>query len=273
MARALLVAVALSVGCAGARAAAPGAAVAPVDPTAPIEQPTRIDSHWVPGERIMWHVSFRGIPLVRAILAVGQPGELAGVRTIIVKSRLEGLSLVAAVVDFRVEMQSWIDLDLGKPTRLDVEANVGDERDWATIRFAPGRIDRTYSRKGREPRTKTRTLPNGARTHDVHSLLGFLRGWAPKAGTHAEIRHFDDSKLRIHRVRLTRYELFDSVLGKVPAARIDGIVSKRSGGKGKRYTVWISDDGRRVPLRMEVPTKHGPVSLDLVEYDAPDRRP
>lgn len=270
----------LALAAAGAACTGTAVETAPERPVAPVraDTPTGRDAnrgHWVPGERMMWHLSFKGIPLVRAMLAVGKPGLLDGRRTIIVKTRLEPMSVVAAMVDFRIEMQSWIDTALHRPDRLEFYARVkDDEENRGVVWFRDGEIVTRLERTNRAPRTRTKKLPGGGRTHDVHTLLSVLRGWTPKAGEHARLVHFDDDKLRRHVVRLTRYELFDSEpLGRVPAARIDGVISLRSGSNGRPYTVWISDDARRVPLRIEMPTRHGPVSLDLVEYDDPRRRP
>ncbi len=51
------------------------------------------------------------------------------------------------------------------------------------------------------------------------------------------------------------------------ALRFEG---KADIGRGYRFTFWLSDDARRVPLRIEFATKWGQASVQLVAYDAPD---
>lgn len=52
--------------------------------------------------------------------------------------------------------------------------------------------------------------------------------------------------------------------GNRPAVRYDGNVEDKH-----RFTVWISDDVARVPLKMRAATKLGVVEAELVHYAAP----
>ena len=62
-------------------------------------------------------------------------------------------------------------------------------------------------------------------------------------------------------MRYRRTELMRTELGQFTVTRLDGRNSK-----GKPYTIWISEDRQRMPLRLQVPTKHGVVAMELVEY-------
>ena len=74
------------------------------------------------------------------------------------------------------------------------------------------------------------------------------------------------------------YENVRTSMGSVPAVRIRAEVYETSadghiGEKldDQRYTIWISNDASRRPLRMDVPHRLGRIKLDMVYYERPER--
>jgi hypothetical protein len=231
------------------------------------------ESFWIPGEQMLWELSARGFLGATVVLGVGEPGTYEGRRAIIVKSRVEGAGLVATFVDMSMETTTWIDMDTAMPMRLHAHERVDAKEKRREVRFEPGKLVRSVQRGDRPARPYTRTLPDGVAPHDMHSMLGILRAWTPKEGSHAYLHVMDDGRLRRHMVRFTRYETIKTALGRNPAIRLDVSVTKGTSGtkKGKPYAVWISNDANRRPLRLMVPTRIGAMRLELVRYERPPR--
>ena len=77
--------------------------------------------------------------------------------------------------------------------------------------------------------------------------------------------------------QLVADETLRTPLGSAPALRIRVEVRQSSadGHVGKRlddqdYTIWISNDSTRRPLRMNVPHRLGRLVLELVDYERPE---
>jgi hypothetical protein len=70
-------------------------------------------------------------------------------------------------------------------------------------------------------------------------------------------------------------EVIGAGVGNRPAIRLEGqsFVARGDGtatGKAMRtFTVWLSDDADRVPLRMVGHTEYGDLTLELTEYTRP----
>jgi hypothetical protein len=222
--------VVLLVGCAGVAAAPPPAPPAVV----PLGTP-----HGIPGESMVYELTFRGMPVGRVRVAVGQPGWVNGRPSIIVKSHGETDGVAAMIGELDWQLETTIDLERGIPL-LTIED--------AVITFR-GETEKEHQRS-------TDAI------HSIHSAASVIRGWrsAPNQQATFEMR-IADAELSIQIHEAAR-EFLDSA-GK-PAVRYDGIVRRKYS-----YQLWISDDAARVPLRLQTATKWGDVSIDLVEYNAP----
>src|SRR5512139_2417600 len=98
------------VACAGV-AAAPQPAPAVQAPTvATLTTPLAI-----PGESMVYEISFRGLRAARVQVAVGQPGWVEGRPSIIVKSHGETDGLVALIGELDWTLETTIDLEHGMP--------------------------------------------------------------------------------------------------------------------------------------------------------------
>jgi len=258
-------------GC-GARAPAVAPPPAPLRPDAAAEQMHVQRSFWIPGEQMRWELSLRGIVGAETVLAVGTPGTFDGRETVIVRSRTESVGVVNAVVDVSADAETWIDLDSALPVLRTTSERVGKRRRHARSRFSAGVLHRTVQRGSGREYSYERKLPEGVALHDLHSMIGILRAWDPKAGSHAYLHSIEDGQVRRHLVRFTRRELVKTAMGRTPALRLDVLVGRGAGGgSGKPYAIWISDDARRLPLLVVVPTRVGTMRVELVSYQAPRR--
>jgi hypothetical protein len=196
----------------------------------------------VPGEAMEYQVALRGVTVGRVQVAVGQPGWIEGRHAIIVRSRGTSAGLLSLIKNLRWELTTTLDLATGLPIReleeswLEADGEPEhdrSERDWGS--------DRGYN---------------------LHAAAGALRGWRSREGQRATfevtIDHF-----------AVDVELWDAARewapgAKQPAVHYDGIALDKYS-----FSVWISDDEARVPLRLATGTKWGDVTVELVDYDPP----
>ncbi len=281
-ARSALVALAL---CASCNPREPGVtAKRPVAPVMPEVTPTPAQvrrAFWIPGEVMRWRATARGVHFMDITLAVGRPGRVKGQPTIIVRSRYDAAGVVNTLgIEATKEAITWIRLADGKPSkRTDTErfewrARGKRSKRARETRYEPGAAWVTRVRTdGTRGNPYRRRVPRSG-VFDTHSVLGMLRAWNAPEGTYAYFDVFE-RRLRKHIVRLTRNEMFDTPRGVRPVVRIDArIVSMssnfgRRGGRGARYTIWITNDADRVPVRIRVPTRRGTLTLDLIDYRRP----
>jgi hypothetical protein len=197
----------------------------------------------VPGEQLIYHIKFRGVRIGRFRVAVGRPGRIAGKRVVIVRSVVESSGLLAIVRDLWWRLETTVDLDGGYPIRSVSELsavvdgrqeNERRERDWR------------YSKA----------------LHNLHSAVGALRGWSPKLGDKVGMRLTVGGSFRIELMLAAREY---AAWAGAPTLRIEG---KTRLGRGFRFTVWVTDDAARLPLKLTTETAWGEMSVELVSYRA-----
>jgi hypothetical protein len=230
-------------------------------------------SFWIAGEQMRWELSAHGILGAEVVLAVGDPGVFAGERAIIIKSRVEGAGMVKMVIDLSEEVTTWLAIDRAAPLQRHVHARIGKKEATSEVHFDAGGYVRTTRRGDRTPYLRRGSVPAGTPVHDTHSILGLLRSWSAEPGAHAYFHAISEGRLRRHLVRFSGYETLHTHLGRYPVIRLDGVVRKglAGTGKGSPYTLWISNDADRMPLRMVVPTQGIELNFELIDYHRPPR--
>ncbi len=188
----------------------------------------------IPDETMVFTVAFRGVALARTTTTVGRAGEIAGHRAVIVKSGGHTEGILSIIGDLRWELTTTLDLDDGKP----LEAI---EESWGSFN---GHVEHE------------RSTIRGHRL-DLHAAITLLRAWHPRPNERQKV----DLEIGGGRFSL------DVWLGareklRMPALRFDGIA-----GEKFPFSIWISDDADRVPLRARVQTEWGEVGVELVDYD------
>ena len=203
--------------------------------------PTRLGLvYGVPGETMEYEFALRGIPVGRAVIAVGELGWIDGRRAMIVRGRGQSAGLAALLAEMVGEMTTTVDLDRGYVIRSHEETRMV---------FAG--------------RTETETQDLGdEQAHDVMSAVGAVRAWRSSPAQRAEISiRFGGSSIDGTLVD-ERHEFLPSA--ERPAVKYTGAFEDEF-----HFTGWISDDTARVPLRFECETPIGSLTVELVDYRAP----
>ena len=269
----LALSLALAVGC-GASASANLEAEAPAQlgPPTPlvVERP-----FYIPGEVMRFELSLHNIVGGEAILAVGQPGKVEGRDVIVVRSQSKSAGVAALFKEVSDDVTTWVDLVSGKPTQLVADVKFGAKEALIETSFSgrrPGRFDIDYTRRGRGKRTVMQQMPN-AGTYDGHSVLGVLRAWAPPTGTQSYFYVLAGKRLWSNEVKVAGREKITTKLGHRNAIKIEGIawrldrrLARVKNKKSRSYTIWISDDEQRLPIRVSAQTEYGEVKVELVNH-------
>lgn len=197
----------------------------------------------VPGEGMEFEVSLRGITVGRVLVAVGQPGMVQGRRAIIIRTKGSSTGLVAMAADVTYELSTTLDLDRGIPIESSEEGTV----------VVAGK---------RHHHKKQRTWVDDDR-HDFHSAVGVVRAWPVELGEDLSLEIKQDGMLLDATFHPVRREAISNHV--MPAMRYDGTAKH---GRFK-FSLWISDDLARVPLRLIAESKLGTIRVELVNYEAP----
>ncbi len=264
-------------GCGGGYKSADSAATVSDEPLAAPHPLVVAAPFFIPGEQLRWEISMHGIAGAESVLVVGEPGMVDGRRVIIVKSRALTSGLVQIVSEVKEENTTWIDLAECRPTYRHGNENYGGDRRVIETRFYTGEVVFDAKRPGKPAYSWKRKLPPGHFAHDVHSIMGLLRAWEPVAGQRFFFYSITDEILRRHTVHLAGYDNVTTDLGTFAAIRLDVEVhdtNKADGSLAARnreqdYTMWLSRDATRMPLRMKVFHRLGRIELELVGYAKP----
>jgi hypothetical protein len=216
-----------------------------VTPSPPVVELVR--ARVVPGERLAYDVTFRGIDVGRLDLTIGAPGLHDGRAAVVVQTRAVGTGVVELISDYVGELTSTIDLEDGVSLALRTE-------EWFSILGEPHYF--TYAR----------TYPRDEHHLETHAAFAAIRAWSSRPGDRAKVtvdvagEGIEVSLLDTGRVIYPRTG--------TPAVRYTGSFTCGCGDT-VHFSLWISDDVARAPLRIHARTPWGTARADLVDYVAP----
>jgi len=129
-----------------------------------------------------------------------------------------------------------------------------------------GGFDYLYDNGGEATRTGQGSVPEGAFPHDLQSALVLLRAWRPRLG---EVGYFYVVLgRRLWRTEVTYAGPQVLKTESVPrlTQRLDGVsvrLWQPSGVEPRRFSLWLTEDPERLPLRMVADASFGQVTLTL----------
>jgi hypothetical protein len=234
-------------------------------------------ARYLPGEVMGFELSLRGVVGGEATIAVGQPGEIDGREVIVVRSRTRSAGVARLFKIVQDDVTTWIDRATGRPVRLEADVKFGDKEARIETAFAagePGPFTIRYARRHQPTRRLRQLMPPGEAALDGHSVLGVLRGWDAPAGTQSYFHVLAGRRLWHNQITLAGTERITTALGRFSARRIDAVawrldthLRRMRNKKPRHYSIWVSDDERRLPIRIEAKTEYGAVKVELVSHE------
>jgi len=235
--------------------------------------------HFIPGETMRFELSLRGIVGGEATLATGEPGTMDGREVVITRSRTETVGVVKAIKDVSDDVITHIDLGTGMPVYHHADVKFGDREAVIESRFEGSRVVVSYHRKGRSERHYLLKGHAGETVFDAHSMVASLRGWTPTVGERAYFYVVSGRRLWQNNVVAVTHEDVRTAMGAFHAIRIEGVARRLRSNlsvdpskRARKYTVWISDDAQRRPLRVVGTTEFGEVKAELIDHHVPEKR-
>ena len=232
------------------------------------------------GERMSYRLTLKGVELGTFNLAVGEVTELDGVQTVVVQAQAKSSGLASLVADIDDRFTSWVDIKTGRPRRFEVFEHA-DRRskdiDHVVIDFA-GRTETSVPvNYAVNDETQMKTVSQPITQKDVWDYNSFLlaaRSWEGEKGSTATLEVFRSRYLWKMTITRGGKGMLVTELGELPVLRFDAVTTKidRQGHRwadqeDRTFTLWISDDNDRVPLKLDATSDFGSISMSIVAYE------
>lgn len=194
-------------------------------------------------ERFEFDLKWNGIRAGRAALEIIDEGDTA--RFV---STADSVNWVSIFYKVRDRIESTVGPDM-RPSRYHIKLHEGRNRRNKEVLFdqKAGRADFINHLNGER---KSYELPE--RAFDPLSAFFYLRTLKLEVGKPLFIKVFDSKKLWDVEIKVLRKERIKTVLGAVdtivvkPLMKSEGLFYKKGD-----VLIWITDDGRRIPVRMK----------------------
>ena len=231
-----------------------------------------------PGERMTYRLSLKGFELASYTFAVGDVQDLDGTQTIVVEGHAKSVGLANMVARVDDRFTSWIDVGNGRPRRFqtaEYETNSDENIEHAVVDFAKreGDIVPVSFRLNDGTPTPEPQKVTQRDAWDYNAFLVALRAWEAPAGATISTEVFRSRFLWKIDVKVHGKTRLLTELGELPALRFDGHAIKlaRDGSKfpnteERDFSIWISDEGDRVPLKNTAKTDYGDIEMVIVDY-------
>jgi hypothetical protein len=229
------------------------------------------------GEQITWEVTFRGIEGGRARMAIGETALVDGRQVLALHADAESSGLLAIVKTMHDDVSAWLDADTGLPLRTVGNSNTSGKETHAEATFdhVAHRAQIAYSiGKGPLQKTGRRLPPTG--TYDPLGVILMLRGWDAPDGARTIFHTLGGRTVWRTELVVDGRELRDTKLGKLACIRMTGSSRRLSSAlavdekrPARKFTVWLTDDARRVPLQIRAYTEMGDLDVQLTSYESP----
>ena len=233
-----------------------------------------------PGEKMSYRLTLKGVELGTFFLAVGDVVDLGGSKAVIVQAQAKSGGLASLVADIDDRFTSWIDIKTGRPRRFEVFEHAdrkSKDIDHVVIDFTQrtgNTIPVQYAVNDETPMKVVNQPVTLKEVWDYNAFLLAVRSWEGEKGSTATLEVFRSRY--VWRVTITRGGKGTLVteLGELPVLRFDAVTTKidRNGQRwpgqaDRKFTLWISDDDGRVPLKLDATSDFGSISMQIVAYE------
>ena len=228
------------------------------------------------GEAMTFEVKIGGILAGEAQLAVGAPGIIDGHRAIAVRSRIATAGAVALVKPVSDEATTVISVDTAAPLSMISDVTTGGVDYHAEVAFKGPVIEAVSSRSDSKGLQHDRWTFGATVAHDTHSAMASMRGWDAAPGTMRTLFVMGGKRIWKSQVTFIGRETIGTQLGNRAAVKLEGSawrahndLSVDAAAPARTFTVWLSDDADRVPLRVLAKTELGELTIELTDYQRP----
>lgn len=220
------------------------------------------------GEVLTYSVSWKGIKVASATSTVEAGATYAGRPAMHLTASATEAKTFAAFYQVSGASDSWIDPETLSSLGYIVDSQTGsrvDKQTW-TIDDEHGNahIDRTHTNKAGKIVTTSGDYPlSVSHVQDAQSMSYYYRAFPLKVGQKLESSVFTDRKTWTLTVEVLKAEKVKTPAGTFDCLKVKPTVQGQNKGE---MTVWISDDDRRLPVKMESTTPFGAIDAVLTKF-------
>lgn len=223
---------------------------------------------YAPGERMRFSIELMGMRMGTATIEVGEPGA----RGVPIRLEAHTTGVANTVYSFRQELVSHLEPETGLPTLFVINQR---ERNWKhldTTEYDRVNGVATLVERGKRVLTKTTAIPPDA--VDFVALVFQLRRMPLAPGDRRTFSVLSGVKLRDVVVEVMEREIVRTKAGTFPALKIrvpTGFTGKFS--EKKPTYLWLSDDPRRIVVKLTTDFSFGSAVGELRSYQAGGQEP
>lgn len=229
-----------------------------------------------PGEAMTFEVSLGGVIAGEAALAVGQPGEVDGKQAIVITSRVASAGAFRWIKVVEDNLTTTIDMDTGLPLTHVADTQFGEKRYHADNTFDGAQVDLDWNKGDRNQR-HTHYDFRDVVAHDAHTAMASMRTWEGADGEVRRLYLVGGRRIWQTDVTWAGRETIATSMGNQATVRLEGVSTRvtprlkvQDAKKPPRtFTVWMTDDGDRAPVRVVAHTELGDVVIELTSYARP----
>lgn len=218
------------------------------------------------GERLEFGLSWLGIPAGRASLAVESRAEAGGREALRLVARARSNKVLDVFYKVRVYAESVFDCAGRFSHRFVHQAEEGRRRRYRVYTFDLASHEVRREQLGEE----ALAFPLPRPVQDPFTTLYEIRARSLEIGRSVFMETFEGKRLWDLEVQVLRRErvrvpagTFDTIVVK-PLLRFEGVFVQKGD-----VLVWLTDDERRMPVRMESEVRIGSVAADLRSFARP----
>ena len=217
---------------------------------------------FAPGEKLSYDISWSSyVTAGTATLSVVEKKPSYGSTAYYVVAEGRPTSLLSNLYDLYYKADSLIDVYTLLPQRGSVFSKEGRRERMKTTLFNHQTNTATYEVKTRTLVTKDMKMPQYSQ--DPLSAIYVLRALTLKAGDKFSLPICDAGETFRAQISVAAPELVKSGIGEVRAWRVTPTLPAEQAKTTRRLTVWISDDARRLPVKMQAQLAVGTFDLTL----------
>lgn len=217
---------------------------------------------FAPGEKLTYDISWSSyVTAGNATLSVVEKKPSYGSTAFYVVAEGRPTALLSKLYDLYYKADSLVDVYSLLPQRASVFSQEGRRQRMKTTMFNHDARTAQYEVKTRTVVTKDLRIPSYAQ--DPLAAIYVLRALGLKAGDKFALPVCDAGECFNVQVSVAPPELVKAGIGEVRAWRITPSLPAEQARTARRLTVWISDDARRLPVRMQAQLAVGSFDLTL----------
>jgi hypothetical protein len=226
------------------------------------------------GELMVYRVSIHGFELAEYTVAVGEVTTLDGTEVVVVQSAARTTKVAAMLKPIEDSFTSWISRRDGRSlmfTSSERASRVDDRKEVSEARLAATSVAFRVIRGGEEMAEEQIIAGHGG--FDLNSFLIFLRGWEAEVGARIDADVVRSRYVWRIQMEVNRFENLSTAMGNLPTVRYDGegVRLLRDGtvdtdSDRRSFSIWLTDDADRVPVKLVARTDYGDMLMELQAY-------